>query len=381
MHLRPFPEKTSFMKIALIRKRYTDFGGAERYISELSSSLVSRGHDVHVYAEEWRAADGLTFHRVPARFGPSFLKILSFAYTVRDMLSREQYDIVHSFERTVSQDVYRAGDGCHREWLRVRKDADNLIKRNTYLLNPMHRAILRLEKELYEDPKLKLVIANSRRGKEEIVRNYGFPEERIRVIYNGLNDSLLDPARSKELPGGFEMRAGERMLLFVGSGFERKNLATAIKTLARIDDPAVRLWVLGRDRQTRYRRLARRLGVSGRVVFAGPQSDPAPFYECARAFILPTIYEPFSNACLEASAFGLPVVTTRINGFSELIRPGENGFIIENPLDAREAAEKTMAALALGKQPPDRYPAIGDNVKEVLDLYEDVLGEKNFNRR
>ena len=57
------PEKTPFMKIALIRKRYTDFGGAERYISELASSLVSRGHDVHVYAEEWRAVAGLKFHR------------------------------------------------------------------------------------------------------------------------------------------------------------------------------------------------------------------------------------------------------------------------------------------------------------------------------
>ena len=265
------------MKIALIRKRYTDFGGAERYVSELASSLVSRGHDVHVYAEEWRAVDGLTFHRVPARFGPGFLKILSFAYSVREMLRREHYDIVHSFERTVSQDVYRAGDGCHKEWLRVRKDADNVIKRNTYILNPMHRAILRLEKELYEDPKLKLVIANSRRGKNEITRNYGFPEERIRVIYNGLNDSLLDPARSKELPNGIERRPGELMLLFVGSGFERKNVATAIKALARIDDPAVRLWVLGRDRQTRYRRLARRLGVGDRVVFTGPQSDPVPF--------------------------------------------------------------------------------------------------------
>ena len=135
------------------------------------------------------------------------------------MLSREPFDIVHSFERTVSQDIYRAGDGCHKEWLRVRKDADNFIKRNTYLFNPLHRAILRLERELYQDPKLKLVIANSRRGKEEIVRNYGFPEERIRVIYNGVNESLLDPARSGELPAGRnETRRAHAAVR--GSGFE-----------------------------------------------------------------------------------------------------------------------------------------------------------------
>jgi UDP-glucose:(heptosyl)LPS alpha-1,3-glucosyltransferase len=47
----------------------------------------------------------------------------------------------------------------------------------------------------------------------------------------------------------------------------------------------------------------------------------------------PAIYEPFSNTCLEAMACGLPVVTSRINGASEIVRPGENGNVVEDPAD------------------------------------------------
>jgi UDP-glucose:(heptosyl)LPS alpha-1,3-glucosyltransferase len=47
----------------------------------------------------------------------------------------------------------------------------------------------------------------------------------------------------------------------------------------------------------------------------------------------PAIYEPFSNACLEALACGLPVVTSRINGASEVITHGKDGAVVDEPDD------------------------------------------------
>jgi glycosyltransferase involved in cell wall biosynthesis len=85
---------------------------------------------------------------------------------------------------------------------------------------------------------------------------------------------------------------------------------------------------------------------------------------------LASIYEPFGQACLEASAFGLPVVTSRVCGFSELLREGENGYVIENPLDPAEIAEKLNAVLGMGKLSPQPYPTVADNVREMVDLYE-----------
>ncbi len=365
------------MKIALIRKSFSPFGGAERYVAELAGTLADAGHEVHLYARRWEKREGIVFHRVPVIGGTAFLEVLSFARNARAMLERESFDIIHGFERSTYQDIYRAGDGCHREWLLRRSEADGWLKRNTYLLNPRHRAILHVERELYRDPRLKLVVANSLRGRDEIVLHYGLDEDRIRVIYNGINDALLAPGRGRILPSDIPRRPGEKVLLFVGSGFERKNLATAIRALSLLGDPDVRLWVVGRDRVERYRRLARKLGVEQRVVFAGPRRDPVPFYANADAFLLPTIYEPFSNACLEASAFGLPVATTRVNGFSELIRPGENGVVVENPLDEEELAYAARTALRLQKIPRRSYPTVADNVREMIGIYHNLSAARS----
>ncbi len=362
------------MKIALIRKHYTDFGGAERYVAALLKTLLAQGHDAHIFAQTWNSDQRAVFHQVPVPKGVSFLEVALFARRVGSLLREADYDVIHGFERTFFQDIYRAGDGCHREWLERRRVADNLIKRKTYLLNPRHRVMLSLEEKIYRDPRLKFVIAISKRVKEEIIRHYGFPEERIKVIYNGLYRTPEELRGGAGLPEGFERRPNERMALYVGSGFERKNLATAIRALAIISDPAVRLWVVGRDRTGAYRRLADRLGLKDRVVFAGPQKDPVPFYTHAHAFVLPTLYEPFGSACLEASASGLPVVTTRVAGFSELIEPGVTGFVVEDPMNAEEVAHGITSALALGKIDPPVYSTIEDNVREVLNLYRAVTG-------
>ena len=65
--------------------------------------------------------------------------------------------------------------------------------------------------------------------------------------------------------------------------------------------------------------------------FLGEVQDLTPVYAAADIFILPTIYDPFSNACLEALASGLPVITTRSNGFSEILEDGVHGSIVDSP--------------------------------------------------
>jgi UDP-glucose:(heptosyl)LPS alpha-1,3-glucosyltransferase len=63
-----------------------------------------------------------------------------------------------------------------------------------------------------------------------------------------------------------------------------------------------------------------------------------PLLAAADVFILPTIYDPFSNACLEALAAGLPVITTAQNGFSEIIESGVEGEIVAEPDDVKGLA-------------------------------------------
>ena len=72
------------------------------------------------------------------------------------------------------------------------------------------------------------------------------------------------------------------------------------------------------------------LGVSDRVTFYGSVESTSPWYQMADLFVLPTMYDPFSNSSLEAIACGCPVLTTSSNGASECVTP-QNGLVVSSP--------------------------------------------------
>lgn len=375
------------MRIAFVRKAYTPYGGAERYLNQLMERLRLQGHEVHVFANRWEAGHpdetqaekgGPIFHRVPMISSPSFLEALSFAWSSRRLLLEQTYDIIHSFERTLYQDVYRAGDGCHREWLFQRRRLDPWFKRNTYALNPLHRALLYLEKGLFRSARLKKIIANSRRGKEEICRHYGVPPEKIEVVYNGVDLESFHPGNAtlyrKSLRKEFRMPAEALVILFLGSGFRRKGLRSLLETLPLVkkEVPQVVLMVAGRDRIQEYREQVRRLGCERNVLFLGPTQRAREFYATCDLFALPTIYDPFSNACLEAMASGIPVLTTPTNGVAELIEDGKNGFVVQDPLDASEIGRRILDFFSSG----DKTGIGGRARKTVLPLDLDSVVQR-----
>ena len=371
------------MKIALVRKRYIDHGGAERYVATLSKRLCDLGHEVHVYASEWKvdnrckmqdarckiknkedlkskSCGKIIFHRVPIIKGLSFVEALSFAINSKRLLKKERFDVIHSCERTLYQDIYRAGEGCHREWLIQRAKVESPTKTLLVRLNPLHQVLLALEKRIFKGGHYKYIIANSRRGKEQIVKHYEVPERKLKIIYNGVNsERFQDLDRNLyrlRIRKEYGLEEKDKVLIFVGSGFKRKGLAYAIWAMATIKMPDVKLLVVGRDNPKRYINLSQRLNLNHRVIFAGSTPNIEKFYAASDVFILPSIYEPFSNACLEAMACELPVITTEINGASEVIKADENGYIIKESWDT---------------------DALSDAIKKSLDLDRQLIRETN----
>jgi UDP-glucose:(heptosyl)LPS alpha-1,3-glucosyltransferase len=331
------------MKIALIRQKYTPFGGAERYMTRLIAGLVASGHDVHVFASRWETGDDqkVTFHQVPAIRAVGWLRALTFSINCGNLLRREDFDVIFSLERTLHQDIYRAGDGCYRQWLTQKTLGKGLLARLLTRINPRHLTYLYLERKLFASPGLKAIIANSKRGKDEIVSLHGVSPDKIQVVYNGIDPEEFalgerDQHRA-ELAREFHLK-DEIRLLYVGSGFKRKGVPTLLKSAARLNIP-YRLFIVGKDRLERFRKAADRLGIGERVIFTGPRTDVHRFYLGSDIFVFPTLYDPFSNATLEAMSCGLPVITTTINGVSEIISDGRNGCLINDPLDDKGIAD------------------------------------------
>lgn len=335
------------MRIALIRQRYTAWGGAENTLAYLAPEFARQGHEVTILAASWpgeppgwhtryRTGKRLRWLRVPVWGGKSG-RVLSFALNTRRLLQKEQFDVIFSLDRTLCQDVYRAGDGCHREWLARRWPYATSGQRLGLTLSPFHRLLLDLEQRLFQSPRLRLVIANSRQVQREIQAHYQVAPENLRVIYNGLDRRRFSPdavrIRRPVISAELGLSGAECPIVFVGSGFARKGLAFLLQALARLNDPRSLLLVVGQGRTEPYQRLARRLGIAPQVRFFGPQAQVEQFYAAAAVVALPTIYDPCSNVVLEALGCGRPVVTTAANGAAEFITPGENGVILARPDD------------------------------------------------
>lgn len=177
------------MKLAFIKRSYSIHGGAEKYLSTLIDRLLIDGHEIHLLCEDWQNDSRINIRKVKTlRFG-SFLRAYSFNRNLA--ISLDEFDCVISFERTLRQHIYRAGEGTHKRWLEIRSEIEPIYRRVSFKLNPLHRYYLMIEREVFKSSPL--IIANSNMVKREIVEYYGVPDEKIVVIYNGVDTERFKP--------------------------------------------------------------------------------------------------------------------------------------------------------------------------------------------
>jgi len=352
------------VKLAVIRQRYTPFGGAERFIENALAALRQQTDlEVTIITREWNTQQQ-TAHRVVTcntfHLGRVW-RLWAFARAACQAVARGNYDLVQSHERLCCCDIFRAGDGVHREWLRQRDRILPGWRRALTRLSPFHQLGLWQERRMFASPRLKVVIANSEGVKADILHHYPHIRARIEVIYNGVDLHRFHPglkdAFRQETRVNLGISQDASVLLFVGSGFERKGLATALRALAGLPENT-HLVVVGKDRQQRrYEALARGLGIANRVHFAGPQADVRPYYGMADVFVFPSLYDPFPNAVLEAMACGLPVIVSQTCGSAD--------FLPDAALDALDI-ESWIKAIALVLA-PGQHAAMARKSREIAE--------------
>lgn len=322
------------LRLAIIRQRYTPYGGAERFTEAALEALLERGVAISLYTREWPQTRLQLIEPVlcnPFHIGRLW-RDWSFARAVCRAVTRKAPELVQSHERLLCCDVYRAGDGVHRAWLDERLRGASALTRWWTEASPYHRYVVGIERRLFASPLLKAVICNSKMVRAEIRERFGLSDDRLPVVYNAVDSEAFSPElRMHRAPVREKLGVPQDATVFVlvGSGYARKGVATAISALSRL--PAnTYLLVVGRDKaRGQYQRLARQLGVAARVALVGAQDDPKPFYGAADAFVLPTLYDPCPNAALEAMASGLPVITSNKCGAAELVTEHDAGFVCD----------------------------------------------------
>lgn len=318
-------------------------GGAEMYVADFCRRLAAAGHDVHLYACRWDAATlpgNLTLHTIRPPRGPRSLRPWRFSASVRAALERDRPDVSIGFDKTFGPDIYYPLGGLQPASAAgtIRKNRPPLARaaaRALKRLDVAHYSYCRLERRHLLGPNPPLLVTNSDRVRDDARRYYGMPNDRVRVILNA-----IDPARFDERDRP-RIRADERrrwgygpgavVAAFVAMNYRLKGLEPLLHALPHV--PALKLVVAGNLKTGPWRRLARRLGVSERVVFLGPTGDVRRIYFGADFHVHPTFYDPCSSVVLEALACGLPVVTSRYNGAAEVMHPPREGFVVDDPHD------------------------------------------------
>ncbi len=353
------------VKLAIIRQRYTPFGGAERFLERVLANLGDDDLEVTMIAREWPAGVTSPYRRVllePFAIGRAW-RDAAFSRAACREVATGGYDLVQSHERLPCCDIFRAGDGVHREWLAQRARRRGELARLGDAVSLFHRRLLTAERKLYTSPRLRAVICNSRMVRDEIIGHYGVDANLLHVIPNGIDGTLFHPDLRRhraETRQGLGIPEDAPLFLFVGSGFERKGVDLLLELWPRVD-AAAHLVVVGRDsRLERYRRRAAAAGLTERVHFTGPQKEVSPWYGAADVFVLPTLYDPQPNAALEALSCGLPLLTSSKCGAAELVSPGINGEV----MDALDQAAWLTALQAWSN--PARARAAADTAREAV---------------
>jgi UDP-glucose:(heptosyl)LPS alpha-1,3-glucosyltransferase len=380
------------VRVALVLEQFDPpRGGLERWSWRFAAQLLQRGHEVHVVARRF-SPQALAMPIIAHRLEGAGSR-LGLAEAARAKLFELAPDVIHDMGCGWYCDVFHPHGGSwtslSQRKLLLLPAWKRPLKRRVDRLLPRQREFRKLLLRQYVDNG-QLLVALSRTVADDFRRFHGVPSERIRVVYNGVDTEQFSPAGRARYGRAVRRRLGipegKTVALSVAHNFRLKGIPTLLRATSRLAARRVpiHLVVVGGKHLRYWRRMAGRLGIGRAVSFVGPQDETAPYYAAADLCVHPTFYDTCSLVVLEAAASGLPVITTRLNGVSELLDEGVDSLLLADPSNADELAEQMRLLLdkslrekmgAAARQTALRH-TLQRNVEEILAVYDEAVGSR-----
>jgi len=342
-------------------------GGTGAYVYYLSRKLQRLGHNVHVVArhnvDSTETVDGVSVNYVRGVGNPltRYWRFARSAFKKLEELNRKfGFNIIHANLPLVpsfaipKESVKALISTVHSTW---KGEAQAIKHGSRRKLNPNEKLMLRFNSLLrsYEKKLMKrsdALIAVSLYTKNELTELYDVDEEKINVIYNGVDTQKFKPNRDRV---GLRLELGleeeQKIILCVGRLYYRKGIATLLQSIPEVvqkfEDAKFVISGKGfKKNEERFRTLAERLKIKKSVMFLGyvPDEKLPDLYAASDIFVLPALYENFPFAILEAQSTGLPVISTKVGGIPEFLTNNKNGLLVD-PGDPEQLAQGIMTLL------------------------------------
>jgi len=382
---------TAPLRVGIDTRRFRPQGGQDRYLWRLGAWLAERKHGVEVLSvrrqpPEVEPPPGVRLHRLHG-FSRSALRRYVAGLELDVLLLNPERARRY---RGVLANVLRPGYGTehYRQNLRSFRTPWERGTRTLLRMAPWVLAERRWERQFYEAPDpAPQIIANSWYMRGEILDSYAVGEDHVHVVHNGVDLVEFSPEQRSRLRTGqreeWKIPDDAVCVLFMGHNFRLKGLWQILNVLARLRAEGgardVRLLVagkgVGRGQSRKALRLIRRYRLEDAVHLLGPVRPPMRAFAAADVFLHLSWHDSFGFVILEALAAGLPVITTRFAGASELLEHGVSGMLVdpgapeeilscvrglmEDPVRDRMG---TAAAEVAAKHPEE------ENLRTVLDV-------------
>jgi UDP-glucose:(heptosyl)LPS alpha-1,3-glucosyltransferase len=301
------------LRIAYIVRPFGPVGGMERYVFETAREMVQRGHQVSALCrsvdEASVAGSGVEVIKLnpkPAKRGWHDRYVFRDAITefFSDPANRRRFDIVHSHENTIEQDVTTEHGPCTAYGLRLKpwKRLDFSARKN-----------LAIEKQKFHGPNLKVLLSCAQRVQNIALREYPHLARKITKVitpaYTYLQPATKDPARQA------------RVLGFMGRDWKRKGLPKALEifSLLRQQDPSWSMLIAGCPEESLPANLVRALPEGAQLL---GRTDPQDFFNKIGVLVHPASDEPFGMVMSEALTCGVPVVFSDQCGAADHLKSG-----------------------------------------------------------
>jgi glycosyltransferase involved in cell wall biosynthesis len=376
-------------------------GGLARHVNELARALAAAGHQVDVLTAHHPGAPpceridmGPGQVRV-MRAGPSPINPLDFVTDIHQLnfalLERllaeggADYDLLHAHDWLVAFAARTLRQGWSRPLVATIHATE--AGRNQGIANALQGYIHSVEWLLSYDAWR--VICCSRAMADEVIGGLRTPADKVRVVPNGVDPERLRCTDSAAELAAFRDRwaaPGERIVLFVGRLVREKGVEVLIDAMPEVlsHHPEAKFVVAGRGWHGHLRERAQGKGLGHKIVFSGflPEPDLPRLYAVAEVAAFPSLYEPFGIVALEAMAAGVPVVTSDVGGFREVVRheatgvhtwannPHSLAWGIKRILSDPELAARLRRA---GRREVQERFAWDSIAKQTLAVYEEVL--------
>jgi UDP-glucose:(heptosyl)LPS alpha-1,3-glucosyltransferase len=341
-------------RIAVVSPSVDRQHGTERCLAEQLERLAAV-YEIHLYSSSVRDLnmEGITWHRVPALPGPELFSYVWFFAANHYLRWRDR-----NFRSLAPSLLYSPGINCAdadvisihilfgelrrrlKQELRLSSNSvphwPRLIHRKFY-----YRLAAMLERHFYSQTGT-LLILPSNRVTTTIERNF-HRTKNCSVIYHGCDTNRFRPETRSQLRRSARAALGLRddqiAVLLIGNDWKNKGVGCLIEAVALSAQTNSCILAVGKDDPAPYRAMIERANLNDRVQFLPPRPDVEFYYAAADIYAGPSLEDAFSLPPLEAMACGLPVITSRNAGVSEIISHGKDGFILEDPGDPKELAE------------------------------------------